>query len=596
MIRKRHGLPLISLVGLGLGLAAPANAATRTYALVIAANRSLDPKVPALRFADDDGVRNYELFSLFADHAALFTVLDDDTARIHPEASRRAEVPERAAILRRLGEWNHLMEADLARGDEPELYFVYAGHGDVDPAGMGYVSLHDAKLTRADLFHDVVAPSKASFIHLVVDACKSYFLVNARGGTWKDDRAPESHDGALSQFLGGESQGRYPRVGVIVATSGDQETHEWSRWRGGILSHELRSALLGAGDVNGDGRVEYSEVRAFIAAANARVKNPEARLAIHARAPQVDRHRALVDLRRSAAREARFLHFAQGDHGLYSLEDDRGLRYLDMNKEAASEFDIALDPRRTYHLRHEEQEEAEIRPLAIKPRKIRVDGLRFHSRAMASRGALEETFRRDLYQVPYGRGFYDGYVATSGDLAVEGGSSPFLVAEPRRRLEHALSAGYLVSGAPLSVPGQVHAADVRYQYRAFSWLDVGLSFQVGRGSVSDQAVTRVAVLGTVAGEYRPVAALALRLEVAGGYQYAVGTIRLENAGLVGGDAGGARVEAGGGIGYDFAPSFGLYARGGLAIDVATLKIPSLNYTDTASNLSPFLSLSAIVRL
>ncbi len=175
---------LVAALGALVGAASPALAAPRTYALVIAENRSLDPGVAPLRYADDDGVRNYELFSLFADRAALFTVLDDDTARLHPDTARRAEVPERAAILRRLAEWNHAMEADLARGDEPELYFVYAGHGDVDGNGMGYVALHDAKLTRADLFREVVAPSKARFVHLVVDACKSYFVVNASGFTW----------------------------------------------------------------------------------------------------------------------------------------------------------------------------------------------------------------------------------------------------------------------------------------------------------------------------------------------------------------------------------------------------------------------------
>src|SRR5262249_58177828 len=103
-------------------------------------------------------------------------------------------------------------------------------------------------------------------------------------------------DAQVKAFLEEEQLERYPRAGVIVATSGDQETHEWARYQGGILSHELRSALSGAADVNGDGRVEYSELRAFLAAANARVKNPEARIEAFAPPPALDRHHPLVGL------------------------------------------------------------------------------------------------------------------------------------------------------------------------------------------------------------------------------------------------------------------------------------------------------------
>jgi hypothetical protein len=579
---------------LALLSAAPAAAATRTYALVIAENHSQDAAVPPLRYADDDGVRNYELFSLFADRTALFAVLDDDTARLHPEAARRAEVPDKPAILARLAEWNHAMEADLARGDEPELYFLYAGHGDVDPTGMGYVSLHDGKLTRADLFREAVGPSKARFVHLVIDACKSYFMVNARGGTWKDDRAADSHDAALSQFLANEAVDHYPRVGVIVATSGDQETHEWSRYRGGILSHELRSALLGAGDVNGDGRVEYSELRAFIAAANARVKNPEARLDVFARAPAADRHRALTDLRR--AKDAKFLHFSPGEHGAYYLEDERGLRYADLNKEISAQFDIALAPGTSFYLRHDDKEEAEVAS-RLKPRKILVGGLAFHPRAIASRGALDDSFRRDLYQVPFGRGFYDGFVATSGDLPVDGDVAPFLVEEPRRARNHAVSAGYVLSGAPLDAQGAIHAVDVRYQYRALRLLDIGLALQAGAGGENQSSITRVAVMVAVAGEIRPVPQLGLRVDLAGGWQYAGGQINSKNVGmLAGSDPAGARFEATCGLVFDISPSFGLSARGGLSIDVSTIEIASRNYKETGANLSPLLNISAIVRL
>ncbi|HEY1585905.1 MAG TPA: hypothetical protein VGH63_09480, partial [Polyangia bacterium] len=79
-----------------------ASARTKTYAVIIAENRSLDPGVKPLQFADDDGAKTWELFQLFADRTALFVVLDADTARLHPDAARNAESPERAAIFDKL--------------------------------------------------------------------------------------------------------------------------------------------------------------------------------------------------------------------------------------------------------------------------------------------------------------------------------------------------------------------------------------------------------------------------------------------------------------------------------------------------------------
>src|SRR5512146_3337760 len=151
----RSWLPVVGL----LVCAGVAQARTRTYAIVIAQNRSLDAGVKPLRYADDDGVKTWELLSLFADRASLFVVMDEETTRLHPDAARVAEVPERQAILDQLGRFNDEMARDTARGDEPELFLVYAGHGDVDATGQGYVNLHDARLTRSDLYRQVIAPS-----------------------------------------------------------------------------------------------------------------------------------------------------------------------------------------------------------------------------------------------------------------------------------------------------------------------------------------------------------------------------------------------------------------------------------------------------
>jgi hypothetical protein len=551
-----------------LFVCAAASARTKTYAVIVAENRSLDPNVKPLQFADDDGAKTWELFSLFADRAALFVVLDPDSARMHPEAAAHAESPERAAIFEKLARFNVEMAHDVERGDEPELFFIYAGHGDVDGNGQGYVNLRDAKLTRAELYRDVIAPSKARFVHVIVDACKSYFLVNARGSKkWVDDRVSDEEaaggDAHLQAFLEEEQLERHPRAGVIVATSGTEETHEWARYRGGILSHELRSALTGAADVNGDGRIEYSELRAFLAAANARVRNPEARVDVFARAPALDRHRALIDLR-SAVPATRYLHFGAGLGGHFYVEDDRGVRYADLNKEPGATFDVMLSPKRGYFVRRDD-EEAEVR-LGGR-RSVEVSSLPWRARAIAARGALDNTFREELYRVAYGRGFYDGFVATSGDLPVEEGA-PFIVAEPPRpRPRHRLSVAYAFSTAPAGDAGVSQGVDARYAYRIWRALDLGVAGQFGYGTGSaGESLSRAAVLVTLGAEWRPVERLGLRLDTALGWQLLTGSILLGGQQLTGTEPRGFRYELAGGLNVNVAASFGLFARGGLAVD------------------------------
>jgi hypothetical protein len=567
MIRRPPSAVRLALLALLL-VGGTAWARVKTYAVIVAENRSLDAGVRPLQFADDDGAKDWELFSLFADRTALFDVLDADSARLHPEAAAHAEPDERAAIFDRLAQLNAEMMRDEARGDEPELFFLYAGHGDVDGDGQGYINLRDARLTRAELYRDVIAPSKARFVHVIIDACKSYYMVNARGGKqWVDDRVSDE-DGAageahLQEFLEEEQLARHPRAGVIVATSGDKETHEWSRYRGGILSHELRSALTGAADVTGDGRIEYSELRAFLAAANARVRNPEAHLDVFARAPASDRHRPLVDLRQ-AGRDARYLHFGPGLGGHFYIEDERGVRWADLNKEPGAAFDVMVSTRHDYFVRTDDQE-AEARPAR---RRLVVAGLAWRARAIAARGALDNSFRNELYRVPFGRGFYDGFVATSGDLPVDDGA-PFVVVEPprQRARRHRISVGYAMSGPPAGDTGLSHGVDLRYAYRFWRALDLGLAGQVAYGAgAGPQSLTRAAVMATLGAEWRPIRRLGLRLDTGFGWQLLSGTLRLGGQQLTGTEPRGFRFELAGGVNVSLTGSFGLFARGGLALD------------------------------
>jgi hypothetical protein len=548
-----------------------AEARTRLYAVVVAENRSLDPGVPPLQYADDDGVKNWELLSLYTGRASLFVVLDEDTARLHPEAARHAEVPERAAIFARLRRYNELMARDLARGDDPELFFVYAGHGNVDATGQGYVNLHDAKLTRTDLYREIIAPSRARFVHVIIDACKSYFMVRSRGGEWKDDSVPAAEDRSdrrVHAFLEAEKLERYPRAGVIVATSGAQDAHEWSRYRGGILSHELRSGLSGAADVNGDRIVEYSELLAFLAAANARVLLPQAQIQVFSRPPALDRRRPLVDLRRARRRgQGRLLHFGSSLSGRFYVEDERGVRYADLNKEPGSAFDLLVSTKRRYFVRRDDREEIEVSPSS---RRIDLSRMAWTPLAVAARGAVDESFRKDLYRVAFGPRFYEGYIAKSGDVPVETTS----VAEAPRDRAHLFGFGYALSGAPAGDAGLSHGAELRYGFRLRPWLDLGPVVELGYGSGGPgaaglrQTLSRVALLFGVGFEHRLLSRLSLRADAAVGWQLLSGTVDLGGSSTTGTEPRGLRLEVGAGLVIDLARSLSLVLRGGLAIDGA----------------------------
>jgi hypothetical protein len=401
---------LATLIVASLAYAGQAGAAVeKRFVIIVANNRSLTPNVTPLRYADDDGARWYELLAPTAARISLFTVLDEESQRLFRDLAPRAEPPTKSALLARLAEYNRAMDEARATGAEPVLVLVMIGHGEIAADGEGYLSLLDGPLRRSALFREVIAPSHAAINHVVIDACNSYLMVAARGA---DDRGPSAEAAIRSYLVAGELE-HYPGTGVIVSTSRARASHEWALYGGGIFSHELRSALAGAADANGDGRIEYSEVRAYVAAANARIDDPQARLEIFSRPPEIDRSRPLADL--PAAGYRHWLVLPRAAEGHFHLEDARGVRYADFNKSGERPLAMALVDSDYYFLR-DGTRETQLR--LDRPGAILVDGKAWNPRSVAERGAVEESFRRHLFEVPYGPNFYRGFAANAGDLPV----------------------------------------------------------------------------------------------------------------------------------------------------------------------------------
>jgi hypothetical protein len=399
---------LAPLLGLGVLFAGTAAAApepsTRSYAVIVGSNTAPGTELAPLRYADDDAARYYELLSLTATRTELLTVLDAESQRLHPRVAAVARPPSRPELEAALERVFAALEADRRAGHRTSLYFVYVGHGSIGPDGEGAMHLLDGRFTRSDLHQRVLARSPATVNHVILDACHAYLMVARRGG--EADAEAE----AVARFLAREDLSAQPNTGILASTSRAAEVHEWSRFGAGVFSHEVRSALAGAADADLDGRVGYEEVGAFVSAANARVRDPRARLDVYVRPPALDRSTPLYDRRGLGAPT---LSIPAALAGRYHLLDARGVRYADLHLGPDQPATLVLVPDgETYYLRGASGERTI--PLGAAGR-VDAAGLTPAPLEVASRGAEADTFRRDLFALPFSRAYLEGYRASVPD-------------------------------------------------------------------------------------------------------------------------------------------------------------------------------------
>jgi len=406
-----------------------------TFAVIVGNNASDGGELADLRYADDDAARYDELLSLTGARVELLSVLDADTQRIHPEVARKARVPRRDELADALKRSFEAIRRAREAGRRTVFYFVYVGHGSIGPDGEGQMHLVGGRFSRSDLFQRVLAKSPATINHVIIDACNAYLMVARRGDG-------DVVDAALDRFLAREDLSEYPNTGVLVSTSEATEVHEWSRFSAGIFSHEVRSALAGGSDVDGDGRATYAEVRAFIAAANARIDNPKARLRVYASPPRLHLDEPIFD--RAWAPDAPTLRVPDDMAGRYFVEDERGVRYADFHSSPSFEVTLALVPRKMYFLR---SQGLEIRIPTGVLRSADAADLPHAPISLAMRGSESDEFRRNLFALPFGPAYFEGYRASLPDTRFRGRVEARTSAPPSRGLSTKRIAGLGVAGA-----------------------------------------------------------------------------------------------------------------------------------------------------
>lgn len=474
----KHGFIAVLTGLVSLSTASAFAAEPKTYALIVANNGSMDEDTPPLRYADDDGARYYEFFASITNGATLLTTLDRDSQALFPGPAKASKAPTRDNLKIAVANLQQQIQNDRGQGLPVEVFLVFTGHGNVDANGEGYLSLSDGALRRQDLLQDIIAPLRADFTHVIIDACHAYFMVNARGGNWKDDRSENNFEQEFREYLVGTDRdaASIPTVGVLLSTSGAQEVHEWSTYRGGVFSHQLRSALVGAADADGDGQITYPEVEAYLVAANAAVQNPNARIHVHVEGPAQDSNRTLTNLNKLANGTTLEV---QGGLGPMWLEDARGLRYADLNLAPDGAARIKLLPQgQPYWVRTAKFEAAIPQQLDVSFATLtRVE------RIENTRGAVDEAFRTELFKTPFGPGFVAGFLASQREMKASH-TSPTLNSD-RPQWVWELDLDYRLAAPILSVGAVQHAFSVAASLRNEGGFSMGAFSEYGTASDLD---------------------------------------------------------------------------------------------------------------
>jgi hypothetical protein len=405
--------------------ALPCRGEVRLRALVIGNNRAPADGVaplPPLRFADDDAAAFYELLQESGDQGFddaairlpgsptagerhLLTVMDRETQQIHPRLAGVARPPTLSELRQAVASIGESIRKSRLAGDRNVLFLFFSGHGSVTESGTPVLALLDGAITQQLLYDEILDKLPADYVHIFVDACHAEAVVRPRDTQAQPVKvAPATaHD-----FLVRSTLARFPHVGAIVAASGDAQAHEWEALGHGVFTHELLSAMRGAADVNRDRRIEYSEVYAFMGAANRLVDDPRARLSVVARPPDIDRRVPILDLARFAKGRSTWLTGLPPQAGLVQIEDRAGRRLVSVRAESELVTDLVLPAGTTIYVRAGDDREAafESAPGDVVP----FGSLSFQGLPSRPRGPLADSLRRGLFATAFGRRYYAGFI------------------------------------------------------------------------------------------------------------------------------------------------------------------------------------------
>lgn len=216
---------------IGLLLLAPVSTAAASgsrFAVIIGNNRGRDPEQD-LRYAERDARKMYEVLTQLGGFspkdAELLLATDAATAW---KAIRRIE--KRLAAQRRKS------------GARTLLLLYYSGHAEGEELELGPSSMKFGEIMK--FLRSSAADVRLAFL----DSCLSGKLITAKGG-----RRGPGFDIQVTDEI--DSKG----YAVVTSSAHDELSQESAEIRGAFFTHYLVSALRGAGDRSGDGKVTLNE-------------------------------------------------------------------------------------------------------------------------------------------------------------------------------------------------------------------------------------------------------------------------------------------------------------------------------------------------
>ncbi|MBN1656079.1 MAG: caspase family protein, partial [Deltaproteobacteria bacterium] len=199
-------------------------AETHKFALVLGNNQGYETRA-TLRYAEQDARKFYrvltELGGFLPDDTLL--LLNADAARVR-QALKQIE--------------KRLFEYKQKSGDKTLLVIFFSGHAEGQSFELGSSSLTFSEL--ASFLRSSSADVRIAFL----DSCQSGQLITTKGG----------HRGAAFKIRVTDeitSKG----YAMITSSAQNELSQESAELRGAYFTHYLVSALRGAGDFSGDGRV-----------------------------------------------------------------------------------------------------------------------------------------------------------------------------------------------------------------------------------------------------------------------------------------------------------------------------------------------------
>ncbi|AKU91150.1 caspase family protein [Vulgatibacter incomptus] len=206
--------------------AGPAQGARR-FALVVGSNAG-DRSEVQLRYAESDAERLARILRDVGDFEAQDVLL---VTQADAESVRRALIGINARVRSEPG--------------GALLFVYYSGHGDAESLHLGGTRLDMREL------RDLVAGSPATARVLVIDSCRSGAITRIKGGS--------PGPAFRIAFDRPSAEG----VAILTSSAAGEDSQESDSLGASIFTHYLASALLGAADHDGDGRVTLGEAFAY---------------------------------------------------------------------------------------------------------------------------------------------------------------------------------------------------------------------------------------------------------------------------------------------------------------------------------------------